>query len=296
MLSKFLIPKWAIRHEKVNLSATVLAEASIDFLPLQFKPIIDGLKQFNMPNPLVSIVIPAYNEEKNLLKTLSSLSQLKPNYPTELIVANNNSTDQTQKILDLCGVKSVFEKRQGISYARQAGLEATRGAYILSADADTIYPPDWGNLFVDTLINNPDVACVYGRYSFLPHNLSRWSRVGLAIHEMLAEIAFSLRSKERECVNVMGFNFAYRRTDGLQVGGFKHNLNRKVTQRSEDGWMALELSRLGKVRLVSAQSRVWTSDRRLLDDGSLFKAFVARVKRYLNNWLAPTVSVSQKQG
>ncbi|HRI26592.1 MAG TPA: hypothetical protein PK715_00920, partial [Chitinophagales bacterium] len=94
----------------------------------------------------------------------------------------------------------------------------------------------------------------------------------------------------------MGFNFAYRRTDGLQVGGFKHNLNRKVTQRSEDGWMALELSRLGKVRLVSAQSRVWTSDRRLLDDGSLFKAFVARVKRYLNNWLAPTVSVSQKQG
>lgn len=282
-MNRFTLPKWVLKHDKEWIDPNRIDNFVEGYFPLELKDIKEGLKQFTVDNPLVSIVIPAYNEEKDLLKMLSSLSQLKPKYPTELIVANNNSTDATQAILDACGVKSVFEKRQGISYARQAGLEAAKGTYILSADADSIYPNDWGNKFIETLINNPDIACVYGRYSFIPHNRSSLTRIGLAIHEMLAEIAFSLRSKELECVNVMGFNFAYRRADGLQVGGFKHDLNRKVTQRSEDGWMALELSSLGKVRLVPTKQRVWTSDRRLLTDGSLWNAFVNRVLRYAKN-------------
>lgn len=289
MLKRFILPRWVIRHDMQGIDRKKLSDTKIGLVPLELKPIIDGLKQFQQDNPVVSIVIPAYNEEADLLKTLSSLSKLKPKYPTELIVANNNSTDGTQDILDFCGVKSVFEKRQGISYARQAGLEAARGTYILSADADSIYPDKWGNRFIDVLMSRPDIACVYGRYSFVPYNRSRWTRIGLAIHEIMAEIAFSLRSKDNECVNVMGFNFAYRRADGLSVGGFKHDLNRKVTLRSEDGWMALELSQLGKVQLVSTNQRVWTSDRRLLNDGNLLMAFTKRIVRYVRNYFQQPV-------
>ncbi|QQS27711.1 MAG: glycosyltransferase family 2 protein [Sphingobacteriales bacterium] len=289
MFQRFILPRWVVLHDRQGISRQQLIDTKISLIPLELKSVIDGLKQFKQENPLVSIIIPAYNEEADLLKTLSSLSKLKPKYPTELIVANNNSTDGTQDILDFCGVSSVFEKRQGISYARQAGLEAAKGKYILSADADSIYPDNWGNRFVDTLIKNKDIACVYGRYSFIPHNRSQLTRIGLAIHEILAEAAFSLRRKENECVNVMGFNFAYRREDGLKVGGFKHDLNRKVTQRSEDGWMALELSSLGKVKLVKTNKRVWTSDRRLLTDGSLLSAFTKRIVRYARNYFQPPI-------
>jgi len=294
MLSRFFIPKWVRYHNRPQPNPKRLYHNIEGYFPLELKDIIEGLQQFKTENPVVSIVIPAYNEEHDLLKTLSSLAALKPKYPTELIVANNNSTDGTQAILDICGVKSVFEKRQGISYARQAGLEAAKGTYILSADADSIYPNDWGNRFIEVLINHPEVACVYGRYSFIPHNGSALTRIGLALHELLAEFAFNLRPKHLECVNVMGFNFAYRKADALDIGGFKHNLNRAVTQRSEDGWMALELSKLGAVKLVHTKNRVWTSDRRLMNDGSLWAAFTNRIRRYLKNMFSqPQTEISR---
>jgi glycosyltransferase involved in cell wall biosynthesis len=41
--------------------------------------------------PLISIVIPAFNEEKNILSTLRSLSEISTTYPVEILVVNNNS-------------------------------------------------------------------------------------------------------------------------------------------------------------------------------------------------------------
>lgn len=277
-MNALTVPKWVKKHdfEPNEQDLHAIRNNIKGGINTKIDEIRQKLQQFKVENPVVSIVIPAYNEERDLLKTLSSLAELQPNYPTELIVSNNNSTDLTQIILERCGVRTVFAKNQGISYARQAGLEAARGKYILSADADTIYPTDYGNAFIKTL-EDPAVACVYGRYSFIP---SQGGRVGLAIHEMCAEFMFDRRKSSNEAANVMGFTFAYRKADGLQIGGFKHDLNRKVTERSEDGWLALELSKLGRIQLVKTKNRVWTSDRRLLDDGTLLQAFINRAKKY----------------
>ena len=101
--------------------------------------------------PEVSIVIPAYNEEENILQTLSSLSASASNKSIEIIVVNNNSADRTEELVKACGATCILETTQGITPARNAGLRAATGKYILNADADTIYPPQWVDLMLAPL-------------------------------------------------------------------------------------------------------------------------------------------------
>lgn len=278
MKSRFVTPLWVKKHYEIE-----------GYPQETIEEIREGLRQFDVHDPLVSIVIPAYNEEKEILKTLSSLSKLKPDYPTELIIVNNNSKDSTQDILDAVGARSLFVREQGVTYARQAGLEAASGQYILSGDADSIYPPDWGNAYVKTLMEDNGVAIVYGRYSFIPS--VKGNRLALAFHEFSGELMFTIRPKEELCVNVVGFNCSFRKEQALEIGGYDHELFFYTNQRGEDGWLAKNLSaRFGTISFVPTKNRVWTSDRRLLEEGSLAKAYISRTKRYLKSMLSPAVS------
>src|SRR5690606_10259375 len=101
------------------------------------------VKKCQSAAPLVSVVIAAWNEEANLLKTIASLADMDTQIPFEIIVVNNNSTDRTQDVLDRLALKSLFQPIQGCGAARQMGLEAAAGEYILLADADCIYPNNW---------------------------------------------------------------------------------------------------------------------------------------------------------
>ncbi|HQF28941.1 MAG TPA: glycosyltransferase, partial [Bacteroidia bacterium] len=126
----FTLPSWVKKH--------YLEFNSIDEVPQEvFDRIRKGFERLHTDTPLVSIVVIAYNEEKTILKSLSSLSELASKYPVEVIVSNNNSKDRTQEILDRCGVKSVFQPLQGVGFARDAGLQIAKGVYHLCADADS---------------------------------------------------------------------------------------------------------------------------------------------------------------
>jgi len=270
------LPSWVKEHW-INYAS--LDEISPEFM----ENLKNDLAKFKTENPVVSIVIPAYNEEKDLIKTLSSFSKMITHFPTELIIANNNSSDRTQEILDRLEVKNVFVHQQGVAFARQAGLEMAKGKYILSADSDSIYPSTWINAFVEAL-QNPETTCVYGQYSFIP---SINSRPTLAFYEVMARTMFQIKSKNRECVNVMGFNSAFRKEDAMKVGGYPLNLRRDFDGKCEDGMMALQLSQLGKIKLVKGTSAMaWTSDRRLMYDGGLANAITKRVKREMKKFKA----------
>ena len=149
-----------VAHESIEVATPLPTTDQNPYSVLREK-----LRRFQTPEPVVSIVIPAYNEEKLLIRLLTSLADLETKYPTELIIANNNSTDSTQTMLNQCGVTSIFVRKQGVAHARQAGLEAARGTYIVNGDADCWYPPTW----IDTLIaplRDTAVTCTYGCIRF----------------------------------------------------------------------------------------------------------------------------------
>ena len=80
-------------------------------------------------NPLVSVVVIAYNEEQRLAACLWSLSELQTKYPIEIIGVNNNSKDRTELVYQRIGIPYYNELKQSPGFARQCGLEHARGKY-----------------------------------------------------------------------------------------------------------------------------------------------------------------------
>ena len=85
----------------------------------------------------LSVVVPAFNEERLLAATLANLKQVVPR-PFELIVCDNNSTDRTAEIARAAGATVVFEPVNQISRARNRGAAAATGEWLLFVDADSL--------------------------------------------------------------------------------------------------------------------------------------------------------------
>jgi glycosyltransferase involved in cell wall biosynthesis len=233
-----------------------------------FAEINTGLNNLNSEKPDVSIVIPAWNEEVNIVRTIYSLSKAKTRYKTEIIVVNNNSTDRTQEMLNRLNVRSFFQPKAGCGPARQMGQENAKGKYVLMADADCYYPPLWIEKMVKAL-SETGVSCVYGRYSFFgTKDKPRWQ---LFLYEMLRDGVAEARHIKRPCINALGMSMGYVKELGLKTGF----VDRKI--RGEDGRMCFELLQLGKVKQVRDRSiRVWTLPRTLDKEGNLFYSVFAR--------------------
>lgn len=278
MSSRFKVPAWVREHNFKDGDWKQVSASQLD-------AIRHGLSKFNSKDPLVSVVIPVWNEEKNLLRTLSSFSAMELKYPTELIIVNNNSTDSTQALLDRLGVRSILESKQGIAHARLAGLKASKGIYQLCGDGDSLYPPFWVETLVKPLMDTEAITCVYANYSFLP--FGKAGRVQLGLYEMLAEMLFEYRRIRREFLNVRGANFGFRVKQGIAVKGFEMPVtrvfdndesSRNFVVFGEDGRMGRKLGEFGRLKLVrDNRARMWTSSRRLLKDGTLFNAFRKRI-------------------
>ncbi len=218
--------------------------------------------------PLVSVVIPAYNEELSILRTLYSISQNITTFPTEIIVVNNNSTDRTQEVLDRLNVRTYFQPKQGWGPARQMGQEQARGKYILMADADCFYPKRWIQRMAAELMKE-GVTCVYGGYSFLGYpGKPRWK---FFVYEALRNVIAEIRHLNRPWINCVGMCMGYVRELGLKVGF----VDRMI--RGEDGRMCYELAQLGNiVRVRSKEVVVWTMPRAFQQDRSLLYSILDR--------------------
>ncbi|HEX2198529.1 MAG TPA: glycosyltransferase [Burkholderiales bacterium] len=84
----------------------------------------------------LSVIVPAFNEEKLLAGTLASIHEAARGGSYELIVCDNNSTDRTPDIARAAGAKVVFEPVNQISRARNTGAAAASGEWLLFIDAD----------------------------------------------------------------------------------------------------------------------------------------------------------------
>ncbi|OGK64582.1 hypothetical protein A2313_04080 [Candidatus Roizmanbacteria bacterium RIFOXYB2_FULL_41_10] len=90
----------------------------------------------------VSVVVPVYNEEAIIGKCLKAIfSQSEP--ADEVILVDNNCTDNSMKIAKKYPVRIIKEKQQGISYARNKGFDRAKYEIIARTDSDVTVNPNW---------------------------------------------------------------------------------------------------------------------------------------------------------
>jgi glycosyltransferase involved in cell wall biosynthesis len=242
-----------------------------DVSDIYWKAIKDRLQTVVSDTPEVSVVIAAWNEELNIVKCLDSISNSKTTIPFEIIVINNNSTDRTQEVIDKLGVPSYLQPVQGVGPSRELGQLKAKGKYILSADADCVYPQGWIDLMTRTLMKEGTVF-VYGRFSYISDKKHpRWQ---LFVFETLRDLMSELRHFKRPYLNSYGISLGYIREFGLKVG----HLNKNI--RGFDGRLCFDIMKFGKVAVIrSAKAKAWTGTRALDRDGSFSDAIVKRVLR-----------------
>ena len=122
-------------------------------------------------NPLISIIVPVYNVEPYIKKCIDSIvAQSYENI--EIILVDDGSTDASGAICDNCAKKDkrtkvIHKKNGGVSSARNAGLEATKGDYISFVDGDDALRSDYiDNLYEDIVRTGADISiCGFRRFN-----------------------------------------------------------------------------------------------------------------------------------
>lgn len=180
--------------------------------------------------PFISILVPARNEEQNILSCMESLSQLTyPGEKTEIIILNDRSEDNTGNIItDYCRAHPQFrhveisrdlDRISGKMNVLTQGLEIARGEIILVTDADCRVTPGWAESIVTHF--TPDTGMV-GGVTLLEHaddHNGFWARLQALDWIFLQAIASGMTGAGLP-VSILGNNFAFRRSAYEETGGF----------------------------------------------------------------------------
>lgn len=115
-----------------------------------------------MESKLFSIVIPAYNREKTIERSINSaLNQTYDN--VEVIVVDDGSVDNTKEVVNkyIPRIKYIYQENSGAQRARNNGLLHAKGEFILFLDSDDELLPECLNAFVDKYEKDKDLGAVY---------------------------------------------------------------------------------------------------------------------------------------
>jgi len=211
----------------------------------------------------ISVVIPAYNEESYLRRTIESLKNqsLKAN---EIIVVDNGSTDKTKEVAKSLGAKVIAEEKKGVGFARKAGFEKAFYDIIVTTDADTAFPKNWLSRIEKTFTENPRVIAVGGPYQFDTEK-----------HKLAIKIMTKVWIWGDKILNlgnnIPGVNMAVLKKAYLKTKGFRKKYY-------EDLDLSLQLKKQGKVVFLK-NLVVTTSYRRYAKKG-----FLKTVWEYMKNY------------
>ena len=219
--------------------------------------------------PLISVVVIAYNEERRLAACLWSLSEFQTDYPIEILGVNNNSKDRTEEVFQRLGLPYFNELKQSPGFARQCGLEHAKGKYHFCIDADTFYPQEYVDLMMKKLVK-PDVSCVSAFWSFFPDD--NHSSLGLFLFEMIRDLFLYVQHFKRPELCVRGMVFAFNADFARQVK------IRTDIRRGEDGSLALSLKSFGKISFLYNRKARPVTGYGTIGQQSLWQSFIQHVK------------------
>lgn len=182
----------------------------------------------------ISVVIPAYNEERYLPDTLESLVKARfhfektTGHEVEVIVVNNNSTDKTAAVAESLGARVIHHEARNIAGVRNAGILQARFEIIITIDADCTVEPEflvecWERMQDDDIIG----GCLGLKVTSDRHMVK-------AMATILQFLAFVTSG-------IHGAVFCFEKSAALQVSGFPES---KLI--AEDSAFALRMRKYAK--------------------------------------------------
>lgn len=115
--------------------------------------------------PSLSVVIPCKDDAGPLACCLEALAA-QTVAPFEIIVVDNNCTDDSAEVASRFGARTLSEAASGIAAAASTGYDAALGDIIVRCDADTVPPADWLQRITERFIREPDLAVLTGPGDF----------------------------------------------------------------------------------------------------------------------------------
>ncbi len=180
------------------------------------------------PKHIVSVVIPCYNEEESIARVLRGFHKgmlAKESFYFDLIVIDNNSTDQTAKIAKQAGARVIKEARKGKGHALRTGFENIdpNAEYVIMIDGDDTYRPEEALRMLEPLHNDFCDVVIGSRLSGNIHGeaMNTLNRGGNWMYTHLVRIVYRLN-----VTDVLSGYFAWKRSvidklePHLHSGGF----------------------------------------------------------------------------
>jgi glycosyltransferase involved in cell wall biosynthesis len=205
----------------------------------------------------VTILIPALDEEMALPRTIACVAAMNP-APDEVLLVDAGSEDQTVKLSNAAGFRTLTSPKKGRGAQINFGVEQATGAIICVLHADTVLPPDAVAVIRATMADQ-GIALA----SFTPRiagpSGTRW---GSTFHNWIKTWYAPMLTRPHLFVRGVRLLFGdhamfFRRDNFLQVGGCDERI---VVLEEAD--LCIKLARFGRTRMVPRWA--WTSDRRIV--------------------------------
>ena len=221
---------------------------------------------------MISFIIPCYNEEKYIKDCIQSIKEeaSKCLLSYEIIVVDNNCTDNTASIASQEGAIVISEKQKGVVFARQKGYEIAMYDLIANIDADSRLCKGW----IETAlaqINKADVVAVTGPLVY--DDVSKSMTIMTKIYYYLAWF-----SNNYIGVFLQGGNALIKKSALDKVNGY----DTSIVFYGEDTMTAKRLQEFGQIKFVM-KLKLHSSPRRLKDQGVLKTTWL-----YLSNYFSVT--------
>ena len=183
-----------------------------------------------------SVVVPAYNAEKTVVKCLKALKR-QTYKPTEIIIVDDGSSDGTASVAGkIRGIRVVRQKHRGPAAARNTGAKQARGNIIVFTDADCEPSPGWLHEMLKPF-SDKSVTGVQGAYR------TRQKSILARFAQCEIEERYS-RMRKRRYIDFIGtYSAAYRRRIFLDAGGFDETFS---SASGEDTELSFRLAKQGK--------------------------------------------------